>query len=80
MTGGETVQCGPATKVRVLPALHSCLFAHSEADTSVPCLGDLDVSAQERAATVSSLFHAMDSGTRSCRSGAHRHERRVLPP
>ena len=60
VTGGETVECGPATKVRVLPALHSCLFAHSEADTSVPCLGDLDVSAQERAATVSSLFRAMD--------------------
>ena len=31
------------------PALHSCLFAHSEADTSVPCLGDLDVSAQDQA-------------------------------
>ncbi len=61
VTGGETVRCGPATNVRVLPALHSCLFAHSDADTSVPCLGDLDVSAQERAATVSSLFRAMDA-------------------
>ena len=56
---GETVHCGPSTRVRVLPALHSCLFAHSDADTSVPCLGDLDVSAQDRAATVSSLFSAM---------------------
>lgn len=61
VTGGETVQCGPAARVRVLPALHSCLFAHSDADTSVPCLGDLDVSAQERAATVRSLFGAMDA-------------------
>jgi len=61
VTGGETVHCGPATKVRVLPALHSCLFAHSEVDTSIPCLGDLDVSAQDRAATVRKLFAGMDS-------------------
>ena len=50
VTGGETVHCGPSTRVKVLPALHSCLFAHSETDTSVPCLGDLDISAQQRAA------------------------------
>ena len=61
VTGGETVQCGPTTRVRVLPALHSCLFAHSDADTSVACLGDLGVSAQDRAATVRSLFGAMDA-------------------
>ncbi len=48
VTGGETVQCGPTTRVRVLPALHSCLFAHSDADTGIPCLGDLDISAQDR--------------------------------
>lgn len=61
VTGGETVRCGPATIVRVLPALHSCLFAHSEADTSIPCLGDLGVSAQDRAATVRKLFAGMDA-------------------
>ena len=55
------MQCGPTARVHVLPALHSCLFAHSEADTSIPCLGDLDVSAQDRAATVRSLFGAMDA-------------------
>jgi L-ascorbate metabolism protein UlaG (beta-lactamase superfamily) len=49
VTGGETVQCGPSTRVRVLPALHSCLFAHSDTDTSVACLGNLGVSAQDRA-------------------------------
>jgi L-ascorbate metabolism protein UlaG (beta-lactamase superfamily) len=59
VTGGETVQCGPTTKVQVLPALHSCLFAHSEADTAIPCLGDLGVSAQERAAAVQGLFDLM---------------------
>jgi L-ascorbate metabolism protein UlaG (beta-lactamase superfamily) len=61
VTGGETVHCGPTTKVRVLPALHSCLFAHSEADTALPCLGDLDVSAQDRAAKVATLFTLLDA-------------------
>jgi L-ascorbate metabolism protein UlaG (beta-lactamase superfamily) len=59
VTGGETVHCGPTTTVRVLPALHSCLFAHSEVDTGLPCLGDLGVSAQDRAATVRGLFDIM---------------------
>ena len=59
VTGGETVQCGPTTKVRVLPALHSCLFAHNEADTAIPCLGDLGLSAQQRAAAVQGLFDVM---------------------
>jgi L-ascorbate metabolism protein UlaG (beta-lactamase superfamily) len=61
VTGGETVRCGPSTAVRVLPALHSCLFAHGDADSSVPCLGDLDVSAQDRAGAVRGLFAAMDA-------------------
>jgi L-ascorbate metabolism protein UlaG (beta-lactamase superfamily) len=61
VTGGETVHCGPTTQVKVLPALHSCLFAHSEADTSVPCLGDLGVSAQDRAAKIAGLFGSMDA-------------------
>src|ERR1700748_1609865 len=29
VTGGETVACGPAVSVRLLPALHSCPFAGS---------------------------------------------------
>ena len=61
VTGGETVHCGPHTRVKVLPALHSCLFAHSESDTSIACLGDLDVSAQERSAKVAGLFKGMES-------------------
>jgi hypothetical protein len=60
VTGGETVHCGAGATVRVLPALHSCLFAHSETDTSVPCLGDLDVSAQDRLATRRRMFDLMD--------------------
>jgi L-ascorbate metabolism protein UlaG (beta-lactamase superfamily) len=61
VTGGETVRCNPAVTVRVLPALHSCLFAHSESDSALPCLGDLDVAAQERAGAVRGLFAAMDA-------------------
>jgi L-ascorbate metabolism protein UlaG (beta-lactamase superfamily) len=59
VTGGETVHCGPSMRVRVLPALHSCLFAHSDRDSSVPCLGDLGVSAQARAAAIAALFDLM---------------------
>jgi L-ascorbate metabolism protein UlaG (beta-lactamase superfamily) len=61
VTGGETVHCGPKTKVRVLPALHACLFAPNEVDSALPCLGDLGVSAQERAEKVKGLFALMDS-------------------
>jgi L-ascorbate metabolism protein UlaG (beta-lactamase superfamily) len=61
VTGGETVRCGPSVQVRVLPALHSCLFAHNDPDSSVSCLGDLGVSAQERAAAVAALFDLMAS-------------------
>ncbi len=59
VTGGETVDCGPSVRVRVLPALHSCLFAHSEGDCGVACLGDLGVSAQARAGAVAGLFDLM---------------------
>jgi L-ascorbate metabolism protein UlaG (beta-lactamase superfamily) len=60
-TGGETIDCGSFVRVRVLPALHSCLFAHSEGDCSVTCLGDLGISAQARAAAVVGLFDLMDA-------------------
>lgn len=56
VTGGETVDCGPAASVRVLPALHSCLFAASARDSAAECLGDLGVSAQAQARTVAGMF------------------------
>ena len=56
VTGGETVDCGGGVGVRVLPALHSCLFAHGEPDTAIPCLGDLGVSAQDRIAARQVFF------------------------
>ena len=42
------MRCGATTSVRVLPALHSCLFAAADSDSAVECLGDLGVSAQDR--------------------------------
>jgi L-ascorbate metabolism protein UlaG (beta-lactamase superfamily) len=60
VTGGETVHCGGGVTVRVLPALHSCLFAHGESDTALPCLGDLGVSAQDRIAARQVFFDLME--------------------
>ena len=59
VTGGETVDCGGGVRARVLPALHSCLFAHGESDTALPCLGDLGISAQERIAARQVFFDLM---------------------
>jgi 4-amino-4-deoxy-L-arabinose transferase-like glycosyltransferase/L-ascorbate metabolism protein UlaG (beta-lactamase superfamily) len=56
VTGGETVACGPAASVRVLPALHSCLFAASDPDSAAECLGDLGISAQDRSRAVQGIL------------------------
>jgi L-ascorbate metabolism protein UlaG (beta-lactamase superfamily) len=61
VTGGETVDCGSSVRVRVLPALHSCLFAYNAGDCAVPCLGDLGVCAQARADAVAGLFGLMEA-------------------
>jgi L-ascorbate metabolism protein UlaG (beta-lactamase superfamily) len=63
VTGGETVDCGAGVRVRVLPALHSCLFAHGESDTALPCLGDLGISAQDRIAARQVFFDLMEKLT-----------------
>jgi L-ascorbate metabolism protein UlaG (beta-lactamase superfamily) len=47
-TGGETVDCGGGISVRVLPSLHSCIWAEGSDDAGVACLGDLGVSLQQR--------------------------------
>lgn len=57
VSGGEPVDCGGGIRVRVLPALHSCLFGSgSSADSAVTCLGDLGISAQDRAASTAMIF------------------------
>lgn len=56
VSGGETVDCGGSVRVRVLPALHSCLFAAAGGDSGSACLGDLGRSAQDRAAAAQAMF------------------------
>jgi L-ascorbate metabolism protein UlaG (beta-lactamase superfamily) len=48
-TGGETIDCGEGISVRVLPALHSCIFAESSDDAGAACFGDVGLSEQQRA-------------------------------
>jgi L-ascorbate metabolism protein UlaG (beta-lactamase superfamily) len=48
VSGGETVHCSEGVGVRVLPALHSCLWAAGEEDAGAPCLGDLGIGLAER--------------------------------
>lgn len=61
VSGGETVDCGSDVRVRVLPALHSCLFAEAAGDSGSACLGDLGVSAQQRSAATTALFDLLPS-------------------
>ena len=56
VSGGETVDCGSGVRVRVLPALHSCLFAAAGGHSGSACLGGMGVSAQDRRAAVDALF------------------------
>lgn len=57
VSGGEPVDCGGGVTVRVVPALHSCLFGSgSSPDSAVECLGDLGIKAQDRAASTAAIF------------------------
>ena len=57
VSGGEPVDCGAGVTVRVLPSLHSCLFGSgSSPDSATECIGDLGISAQQRAASTSAIF------------------------
>lgn len=59
VTGGETVECGHDVRVRVFPALHSCLFAAMGDESGATCLGDLGVSAQDRKSIVTRGFELL---------------------
>jgi L-ascorbate metabolism protein UlaG (beta-lactamase superfamily) len=56
VSGGEPVDCGRGVRVRPYPSLHSCLFAAASHESHAECIGDLGVTAQERAASVAALF------------------------
>ncbi len=82
VTGGETVHCEPSGRVRarVLPALHSCLFAHNDRDTSVPCLGDVRLERATSTAEGRCVLHVGLPRTCAGRSGAPHHARCMLVP
>jgi L-ascorbate metabolism protein UlaG (beta-lactamase superfamily) len=61
VSGGEPVDCGRDVRVRAYPSLHSCLFASASHESHVDCLGDLGVTAQDRAARVAALFELFPS-------------------
>ena len=61
VSGGEPVDCGRDVRVRAYPSLHSCLFASASHESHVDCLGDLGVTAQDRAARVAALFDLFPS-------------------
>jgi L-ascorbate metabolism protein UlaG (beta-lactamase superfamily) len=56
VSGGEPVDCGHDVRVRPYPSLHSCLFAAASHESHAECIGDLGVTAQDRAARVAALF------------------------
>jgi len=61
VSGGEPVDCGFGVRVRPYPSLHSCLFAAASHESHADCLGDLGISAQDRAARVEALFQLFPS-------------------
>lgn len=56
VSGGELVACSDQVSARVLPGLHSCLFAAAQTDSAVVCHGDLGVSAQGRRQAAEQVF------------------------
>ena len=62
VSGGETIECASGVTVRVLPALHACLWAESSPDASVCCAGDLGVhyrETRERTARAVRKLHSL---------------------
>lgn len=50
VSGGERVELAPSVFARVLPSLHSCIWARASDDAGEACLGDLGLTLREREA------------------------------
>jgi L-ascorbate metabolism protein UlaG (beta-lactamase superfamily) len=74
VSGGETVDCGAGVRVRVLPGLHSCLFARAATDSGTACLGDLGVPVQERVVATRRVFERMTGLAEPSREYFAQHE------
>jgi L-ascorbate metabolism protein UlaG (beta-lactamase superfamily) len=55
VSGGERVRLGPDLAVRVLPSIHSCLWAKNAGQANEACFGDLDVLQHERDARLGDM-------------------------
>jgi L-ascorbate metabolism protein UlaG (beta-lactamase superfamily) len=63
VSGGETIDCGNDVRVRVLPSVHSHLWATANLDSGAPCIGELGVDYAERRQKQQQLFDLMLQAT-----------------
>jgi L-ascorbate metabolism protein UlaG (beta-lactamase superfamily) len=74
VAGGEPIDLGNDIRVRVFPSLHSCIWATMSGNAAEPCLGDLGIAYQERAARVSRAMDMLHSGALGAEVAAHMKE------
>jgi L-ascorbate metabolism protein UlaG (beta-lactamase superfamily) len=70
VAGGEPVRLTPDIRVRVFPALHSCIWA-AMGPSGDPCLGDLGVAHQERTMRIDRVMRMMHDGALGRDVAAH---------
>ena len=80
VSGGETVDCGDGIHVRVLPALHSCLFAAAPGESGSACLGDLGISARAPGTSRSGTVRSAPDAVRRSACLLRCNARSVIPP
>jgi L-ascorbate metabolism protein UlaG (beta-lactamase superfamily) len=71
VAGGEPIELRDGIRVRVFPALHSCIWATMGAAADEACLGDLGIAHQERAARVARSMEILHSGALGADIAAH---------
>ena len=71
VAGGEPVDLGGGVRVRVLPSLHSCIWATMGATCDEPCLGDLGIAHQVRATRMDRSMKMLHGGALGAEVAAH---------
>jgi L-ascorbate metabolism protein UlaG (beta-lactamase superfamily) len=71
VAGGEPIDLGNDVRVRVFPALHSCIWATMAGSAAEPCLGDLSIAHQERARRVARGMEMLHSGALGAEVATH---------
>jgi L-ascorbate metabolism protein UlaG (beta-lactamase superfamily) len=62
VAGGEPIHLADGVRVRVFPALHSCIWATMPGSADEACLGDVGIAHQEREGRVSRLMDMLHAG------------------